>query len=274
MGDPGKGDTIAEMDPLGLNSGSSVDGNPNGVCTGGPNCSSSGTATEERNGPPSKGRKGANGGDSFWQTVNLISAFFQGEPPNAVRTDGTGHTRGNPAGGCETCAPSETANVLYNVAGIVPDMGLSMAGTLLALAYRAAMKAKAARQIGEAMAVLSRGGLQRKADAILDAADDIGRSQRTVAVAEDANGRLWAGSSRGGFSRSQKQKLEELGITPVPTRKNKKRGGYNHAEENLVDELGNKIERMGTTRAPCSGHKSGADCASLVEEQGIFMDNR
>ena len=90
------------------------------------------------------------------------------------------------------------------------------------------------------------------------------RNNRTIAVGEDANGNLHAGSSNG-FDHGQREAADNLGVNRVPSRKG------NHAEENLMDAVEN-LRKVGTSkRNPCGpGEKN---CAGRLRERGIEVDN-
>jgi RHS repeat-associated protein len=90
------------------------------------------------------------------------------------------------------------------------------------------------------------------------------RNQRTIAVGEDAQGVLWAGSSNG-FDKGQRAAADRLGVQRVPSRKGA------HAEENLLREVP-ELKRAGTSkRAPCGAGEH--NCAAQLERAGVEIDN-
>jgi len=109
------------------------------------------------------------------------------------------------------------------------------------------------------------GELQGKANEIREAGQHpAARNNRTIAVGEDANGNLHAGSSNG-FDRGQREAADNLGVSRVPSRKG------NHAEENLMDAVPD-LKRVGTSkRNPCG--PSEKNCAGQLKEKGIEVDN-
>lgn len=90
------------------------------------------------------------------------------------------------------------------------------------------------------------------------------RNNRTIAVGEDAGGRLYAGSSNG-FDRGQRAAAEALGIKCVSC----KAGA--HAEENLLREVPG-LRRVGTSkRSPCGPAEH--NCRAQLEERGVDIEN-
>jgi hypothetical protein len=108
------------------------------------------------------------------------------------------------------------------------------------------------------------GSLVEKAAAIRNAAaHPQARSRRTIAVGEDAEGRLHAGSSNG-FDRGQRAAAESMGIRCVGC----KAGA--HAEENLLREVP-ELRRIGTSaRSPCG--PSEHNCEAQLLERGVEIE--
>jgi hypothetical protein len=72
---------------------------------GGPGAS--GTSTSGASGgagaPARRGKVPEDGSAKAWQDALIAAAFFGGESPSSIRTDGTGSALGAPGGGCEDC---------------------------------------------------------------------------------------------------------------------------------------------------------------------------
>ena len=111
----------------------------------------------------------------------------------------------------------------------------------------------------------ARGELVEKAKQIRSAGTHpASRNQRTIAVGEDAEGNLYAGSSNG-FDSGQQQAAESLGIKPVRCMPQA------HAEENLMREVSN-LKRVGTSvRVPCGASEH--NCRGQLISRGIKIDN-
>lgn len=89
------------------------------------------------------------------------------------------------------------------------------------------------------------------------------RNNRTIAVGEDAEGNLFAGSSNR-FDRGQKVVAEKLGVKIV-----KSKAGQ-HAEENLMREVPG-LKRVGTSvRAPCGPTEH--NCAQQLADALIEVE--
>lgn len=98
-------------------------------------------------------------------------------------------------------------------------------------------------------------------------------NRRTFAVGEDSAGKLYVGSSNG-FDKGQADMAEELGLTRVPSRRDKENGGRRmHAEENLVAVVPD-LKRMGTdVRMPCDGTRPrDHNCEGLLHSHGIEIE--
>ena len=98
-------------------------------------------------------------------------------------------------------------------------------------------------------------------------------NRRTFAVGEDSAGKLYVGSSNG-FDKKQADMAEELGLTRVPSRRDKENGGRRmHAEENLVAAVPD-LKRKGTdVRMPCDGTRPrDHNCEGLPHSHGIEIE--
>ncbi|WP_156966825.1 hypothetical protein [Actinomyces israelii] len=98
-------------------------------------------------------------------------------------------------------------------------------------------------------------------------------NRRTFAVGEDSAGKLYVGSSNE-FDKGQADMAEELGLTRVPSRRDKENGGRRmHAEENLVAVVPD-LKRMGTdVRMPCDGTRPrDHNCEGLLHSHGIEIE--
>jgi RHS repeat-associated protein len=91
------------------------------------------------------------------------------------------------------------------------------------------------------------------------------QNQRTIAVGENSEGELFAGSSNG-FDRGQRQAAQARGVKCVSC----KDGA--HAEENLMWEVPD-LKRVGTSRrSPCG--PSEHNCAGQLAERGVQVENK
>ncbi len=90
-------------------------------------------------------------------------------------------------------------------------------------------------------------------------------NNRTIAVGENAQGQLFAGSSNG-FDRGQRAAAQSRGVTCVSCKKGA------HAEENLMREVPG-LRRVGTSkRSPCG--PSEHNCAGQLADRGIEVENK
>lgn len=111
----------------------------------------------------------------------------------------------------------------------------------------------------------SLGRLQGMANDIREAGKVQARSRRTIAVGEDATGKLYAGSSNG-FDAGMRAVCDRLGISRVPSRLGC------HAEEDLLRAIPG-LKRIGTSKsAPCG--PAGHNCASQLRDRGVEIDNQ
>jgi hypothetical protein len=117
---------------------------------------------------------------------------------------------------------------------------------------------------GGRMLTRPRGQLVDYARQIREGGHPIAASRRTIAVGEDAQGNLFAGSSNG-FDKGMKSKAAELGVMPVRSDSNL------HAEEDLLREVPD-LTRVGTSkRTPCG--PSEHNCEAQLRARGIDIDN-
>ena len=90
-------------------------------------------------------------------------------------------------------------------------------------------------------------------------------NNRTVAVGENSQGQLFAGSSNG-FDRGQRGAAQARGVTCVSCKKGA------HAEENLMREVPD-LKQVGTSRrSPCG--PSEHNCAGQLADQGVRVENK
>ena len=121
---------------------------------------------------------------------------------------------------------------------------------------------KAVSKAGQAQK--QRGKLQKLAAEIREGGSEQARNRRVIAVGEDADGALHAGSSNG-FDAGQRAAADRLGIQRVPSR----RGA--HAEEDLLREVPG-LKRVGTSRrSPCGPGEH--NCAGQLRAAGVEIDN-
>lgn len=128
-----------------------------------------------------------------------------------------------------------------------------------------ANKEIAQQSVKKAKSEVSEGDLVAKAEKIRKAGTHpASRNQRTVAVGENSEGELFAGSSNG-FDKGQRAAAEELGVKCVSCKKGQ------HAEENLLREVPD-LKRVGTSsRAPCGAGEH--NCRGQLLEKGVEIDN-
>jgi RHS repeat-associated protein len=119
---------------------------------------------------------------------------------------------------------------------------------------------------GDGESVAAKGRLQGMADEIRSAGNHpAAKNHRVIAVGEDVNGNLFAGSSNG-FDAGQRATANELGAKRVPSSKGL------HAEENLMRNV-NGLKKLGTSkRSPCGASEH--NCAAQLSERGIEVDNQ
>lgn len=141
--------------------------------------------------------------------------------------------------------------------------GLTFAATLFVGELRAGEVAEGLRGAGELPGGMIK--LQGLAQEIrLAGTHPISRTRRTIAVGEDADGALFAGSSNG-FDSGQRAAAARLGVTCVSCR------AGSHAEENLIREVPN-LRRVGTSsRSPCGAGEH--NCAGQLRDRGIQIEN-
>ncbi len=107
-------------------------------------------------------------------------------------------------------------------------------------------------------------GLHAVADEIRTSGHPIAASRRTIAVGEDATGRLYVGSSNG-LDSGMRDAARRLGVEPVPSRTDL------HAEEELMEAIAD-LTRVGTSRRlPCGPDEH--NCAQQLRDRGIKVTN-
>ena len=149
-------------------------------------------------------------------------------------------------------AEGDAVGAALGVAGAIPGVGSAKAA------------ARGADILLDAVRV-ERGSLVETASMIRQAGlHPASVNQRTIAVGEDINGQLFAGSSNG-FDRGQRAAAEQFGIVCVSCKKGM------HAEENLLREVPG-LKRVGTSvRTPCGAGDH--NCRGQLLDRGVGIEN-
>ncbi|WP_444923039.1 FG-GAP-like repeat-containing protein [Microbulbifer sp. DLAB2-AF] len=213
--------------------------------------------TEHLSGGASAVGNNSNSRLSSAEAVSVMARVFVDNWYSIVSDAVKGAYQHNPAGAFFTS--------VIGAEDAVTAVGDLSSGQYGAAAVGAGMVLVKPLKIGDKLLDATNGRLQGLAEEIRSSGNHAApRNNRTIAVGEDVNGNLFAGSSNG-FDAGQRAAADALGIKRVPSRRG------THAEEDLMHYV-NGLKKVGTSkRSPCGASEH--NCAAQLLKRGIEVDN-